>query len=156
MGQPPLEASVEIDATPDEVWAAAADLDAMCRRSPELIRTWMRGRPAVGRRAIHLNRRKAIVWPTSSRITRWKDPARDSGRGAFSFHVMPTDVEWSYELEPIPGGTLLTERRSALTNPSRIVRLASKYALGGADAHDVELLAGMHRTLAAIKADAER
>lgn len=157
MGQPPLSASVEIAATPQEVWAAVADLGAMRRRSPELIATWMRGRPAVGRRAVNLNRRKAFVWPTVSRITRWKDPAHDDGRGALAFHVSPTDVEWSYEVEPLPdGGTLLTERRTALVNPSLTVRLAARYAMGGADNHDVELLEGMRRTLASIKAESDR
>lgn len=156
MGQPPLIASVEIAAAPDKVWAAVSDLAAMHRRSPELIRTWTRGRPAVGRRAFNLNRRKAFVWPTLSRITRWKDPSRDDGRGALAFHVSPADVEWSYEIEPTPGGTRLTERRSALVDPSLIVRIVSKYAMGGAEGHDVELLEGMHRTLATIKSDAER
>lgn len=157
MGQPPLSVSLEIAAPPAEVWAAVSDLGAMRRRSPELIGSWMLGRPGVGRRAVNLNRRKAFVWPTISRITRWKDPARDAGRGALAFHVIPTDVEWAYEIEPLPdGGTLLTERRSALIDPSLIVRLVSKYAMGGADGHDVELLDGMRRTLAAIESEIVR
>ncbi len=156
MGQPPLAASVEIAASPSEVWAAVSDLRAMCRRSPELIAAWPIGKPAIESRVININRRKAFIWPTLSRITRWKDLAHDDGRGALAFHVVPTDVEWSYDIEPIPGGTLLTERRSALVNPSLVIRLVSKLAMGGADNHDVELLDGMHRTLAAIKSQSER
>ncbi|NRQ51196.1 SRPBCC family protein [Aeromicrobium stalagmiti] len=157
MGQPPLETSIEIAAPPAAVWAAVSDLGAMRRRSPELVGSWMIGRPRVGRRAVNLNRRGWFVWPTFTRITRWKDPARDSGRGALAFHVTPTDVEWSYELEPTAGGgTLLTERRSALVDPSLVVRLTAKVFLGGSDSHDVELLAGMDTTLAAIAADTHR
>ena len=154
-GQPPLEASLDIAAPPERVWAVLSDLSAMRRRSPELVGSVMRGAPRVGRRAVHLNRRKAVVWPTASRITRWKDPAHDGGRGALAFHVWPTDVEWSYELVPTDdgNGTVVTERRSALPRPSLLVRLVARYAMGGAEQHDVELLDGMHRTLAALAAD---
>lgn len=151
MAQPPLEASIDIPASPDVVWAVVADLKAMKAWSPELVGTWLRGRPGVGQRAVNLNRRKGFFWPTTSRITRWKDPAQDAGRGALAFHVGPTNVEWSYELEPIEGGTRLTERRTALVNPSLVVRLTAKYALGGAENHDQELQAGMQETLSAIK-----
>jgi hypothetical protein len=154
--QQALEASIEIAATPGEVWATVSDLSAMKRYSPELVGTWVLGTPGVGRRAVNLNRRKAFVWPTLSRITRWKDPARDNGRGALAFHVWPTDAEWSYELEPSDHGTLVTERRSALLHPSLLVRLVARYALGGADGHDVELLDGMHRTLTALARDTQR
>lgn len=155
MAQPALEASIDIAAAPDAVWAVVSDLPAMKDRSPELVRTWLRGRPGVGVRAIHLNRRKGFFWPTTSRITRWKDPGQDSGRGALAFHVTPTNVEWSYEIEPIDGGTRLTERRTALVNPSTVVKLTAKYALGGAENHDEELKAGMKKTLVAIQSQAE-
>lgn len=154
--QPPLEASIEIAAPPAQVWATLSDLKAMRDLSPELIGTWMSGRPTVGRRAVNLNRRKGFLWPTTSRITRWKDPSQDGGRGALAFQVLPTDVEWSYELEPTPTGTLVTERRTAVTDPSRVVRLTAKLALGGAEQHDVELRAGMDQTLRALKSHLER
>ena len=156
--QPPLEASLEIAVPPAGVWAVLSDLRAMSRRSPELVRTVMVGAPRVGRWALNVNRRRAVVWPTLSRLTRWKDPAHDGGRGALAFYVWPTDVEWSYELEPTPDGTgtLVTERRTAVERPSLVGRLVARYLMGGAEQHDVELLDGMHRTLAAIKADAER
>ena len=155
-GQPPLEASLDIAASPERVWAALSDLSAMRRRSPELVGTFVRGVPRVGCRAVHLNRRKAVVWPTSSRITRWKDPAHDDGHGALAFRVWPADVEWSYELEPSETGTLVTERRTAMPRPSLLVRVAARYVMGGADQHDTELLDGMHRTLAALAHDTQR
>ena len=155
MGQPPLESTVHIAATPDEVWAAVSNVKAMRRRSPELVGMWLFGGPRVGRRGVNLNRRKGFVWPTLSRVTQWKPPANDNGRGVFRFHVWPTNVDWSYEIEPSDGGTRLTERRTALPNPSLRVRLAAMSARGGADAHDSELCDGMDRTLAAIKAEVE-
>ncbi|AXT84454.1 SRPBCC family protein [Aeromicrobium sp. A1-2] len=156
MGQPALESSVEIAATPDQVWASVSDVKAMKRRSPELVGMWLFGRPKVGRRGINLNRRKGFVWPTTSRITRWKPPAQDDGRGAFTFHVWPTNVDWSYETEPTAAGTRLTERRTALVDPSLSVRLTARLALGGADGHDAEMRTGIDQTLANIKAELER
>jgi len=155
--QPPLEASVEIDASPEHVWRLVSDLGQMRRASPELVGTWLLGTPRVGRRALNLNRRGWFVWPTISRITRWKPPAQDGGRGALAFHVWPTDVEWSYEIVPTAtGAAVLTERRSALIDPSPVVRLTAGCFLGGSDGHDVELLDGMHRTLAHYRQSAER
>lgn len=155
-GQPPLEASVEIAVPPARVWAVLSDLGSMRRRSPELVATWVLGAPRVGRWALNVNRRGLVVWPVVSRITRWKDPSQDGGRGALAFHVWPTDVEWSYELEPSGTGTLVTERRGGMPRPSVLVRLFARYLMGGADHHDVELLDGMHRTLAHLKTDTER
>lgn len=152
-GQGPLEVEVDIAATPDAVWGAVSDLKAMARRSPELVGMWMVGAPGVGSRGVNLNRRKSFVWPTTMRVTQWKPAVLDTGRGALAFHIWPTDVTWSYEIEPTATGTRLVERRSALPSPSWVVRLTARWALGGADGHDVELLAGMTATLAAIKAE---
>jgi hypothetical protein len=154
MGQPPLEVGVDIAASPAMVWQAVSDLRAMKDRSPELVRSWYVKRPRVGSRIVNLNRRKWFVWPTISTITRWKDPALDSGRGALAFHVWPTNVEWSYEITPKDRGVHLIERRSALVNPNLVVRLVSRFAMGGADNHDVELLDGMRQTLRAIELQA--
>lgn len=156
MGQGPLEASIEIAAAPDVVWSAVSDVKAMKDRSPELVGMWLFGRPKAGRRGINLNRRKGFVWPTTTRITQWKPPSLDQGRGAFAFHVGPTDAVWSYELEPTPTGTLLTERRTAPKGDGLVVRLTARLALGGMANHDGELLAGMHATLRAIKSATER
>lgn len=156
MGQPSLEAEIDIAAEPDAVWAALADVSSMKRRSPELVTMRTLGKPKVGRLSVNVNRRKGFAWPTTSRITRWKPPANDNGSGSLAFSVWPTDVEWSYELEPTPGGTRVVERRTALPHPSLVVRLTARWALGGADSHDVELLDGMKATLTALKADVER
>lgn len=155
MGQPALVSSVEIAATPDVVWAAVTDLKAMARRSPELVGMWLLGKPKVGRRSLNLNRRRGFMWPTTGRITQWKPPSNDNGRGAFVFHVWPTNVDWSYETDPTATGTQLVERRTALADASVPVRMTARFALGGADNHDRELRDGMDRTLAAIKSEVE-
>lgn len=155
MGQPALEAEVDIAAEPDTVWAAISDVSSMKRRSPELVMMWTFGKPRVGRRSLNINRRKGFAWPTTARITRWKPPGHDGGNGAFVFHIWPTNVDWSYDLEPTSTGTRVVERRTALPDPSLSVRLTARWALGGADSHDVELLNGMYATLAALKSEVE-
>lgn len=155
-GLPPLEAEITVDAPVDRVWALLSDLRSMSARSPETVRMFISSSPQVGSRGLNVNRKGAVVWPTTTRITRWKTPAHD-GSAALSFHVGPTDVEWSYELTPTTGGgTRVVERRSGLARAGTVVRVAGRWFMGGAENHDVELLDGMHRTLAAVKADAER
>ncbi|MBC7632046.1 SRPBCC family protein [Aeromicrobium sp.] len=155
MGQGALEAEVTINATPDRVWEVVSDLEAMKDRSPEVVGMWMRGRPKVGARGVNLNRRKGFVWPTTTRITQWKPPSNDDGRGALAFHVRPTDAVWSYQLEPSGSGTRLIERRSDPQGNGVLVRLTARWALGGKAGHDIELQAGMHETLAKVKTAAE-
>ena len=60
-GQPALEAEIEIEATPDEVWAAVSDVDSMKSRSPELVTMRMLGKPKEGRRSLNINRRKGFA-----------------------------------------------------------------------------------------------
>lgn len=154
-----LEAELDMAASVDEVWSVVSDLRSMGERSPETVRMYITATPEVGSRGLNLNRRGAIVWPTTTRITRWKPPSHD-GSAAVAFHVGPTNVEWSYELTPttLPGGaegTRVVERRSSLPDAGLAVRLTGRWLLGGSEHHDVELLEGMQRTLAAIKAEVE-
>lgn len=153
-GLPALEAQIEVAAPVDRVWEIVSDLRSMGRRSPETVRMIVPARPRVGSRGVNVNRRGAVVWPTTTRVTRWKPPAHD-GSAALAFHVGPTDVEWSFELTARGTGTLLRERRSSLPAAGRVVRVASRWFMGGARHHDVELQEGMRVTLAAIAAEAE-
>ncbi len=150
----PLEAETVVAAPVEVVWSVLSDLRAMPRRSPETIAMLGRSAPRVGSRTLNLNRRRLVVWPTLGRITQWKPPTHD-GAAALAFAVWPSDVEWSYELVPEGEGTRVRERRTALTDPRLVVRFAQTRLLGGAREHDAELLAGMHRTLAALRRDAE-
>lgn len=153
-GLPTLEVETQIAAPVDAVWLLLSDLRSMSERSPETVRMFIASSPKVGSRGVNINRRGAVVWPTTTRITRWKPPSHD-GTAALAFWVGPTDVEWTYELQPLDEGTRVVERRSSLPKASLSVRLASKWFMGGAENHDVELLQGMDRTLAALKTTAE-
>ncbi|MGJ9413092.1 SRPBCC family protein [Aeromicrobium sp. CF4.19] len=154
-GLPPIEGAIEIAAPVDVVWDLVSDLKAMGRRSPETVRMFITDQPRVGSRGLNLNRKGAVVWPTTTRITRWKPPTHD-GSGALAFHVGPTNVEWSYELTPrADGGTHVVERRSALPEAGLVVRLVGRWLMGGSQQHDVELSDGIERTLRAFKTEAE-
>lgn len=149
---PARSESIMLAAPPAEVWAAVTDLKAMARRSPELVGMWVLGGLRIGRWSVNLNRRGWFLWPTTSRITDHVSPTAETP-GRFAFTVWPTEVEWSYEVQEQGTGTLLTERRTAVVDPSLVVRATARLALGGQAGHDDELIDGMKATLAAIEAD---
>ncbi len=143
-------AEIDLAATPEQVWAAVGDPARMAGWSPEGVTVRVLGDPRVGARTLNLNRRGLMIWPTSSTIVRY-----DVGR-AIAWKVPSSGTVWSLELSPgaEPGTTHLVNRRALVDRPL-VARLFAPL-IGGMDAHDVELAAGMHRTLAAIKADLER
>jgi uncharacterized protein YndB with AHSA1/START domain len=149
---PPLEVSVHIDASPARVWQIVADQRRMNEFSPETYRQKFFGTEIKrGTISINLNKRKAVFWPSASRITEFVPEKR------LAFYVYGPADTWSYDLEPDGDGTLVTERRE-LKNGKRSIlsKVTAATALGGIDSHDVELKAGMETTLARIKAEAER
>lgn len=146
---PARSESVTIAAEPAAVWSAVTDLRAMARRSPELVGMWSFGRLKVGRSTVNLNRRGWFVWPTFSTITALTAPSPTTP-GRFAFAVWPTDVEWSYEVAADGAGTRLSESRTAVIDPSLVVRATAKLALGGQAGHDDEIVDGMRATLDAI------
>jgi len=145
-----LEASVDIAAPPAAVWTVVSDLRRMGQRSPECLAMRVFGKPRVGAWAIGLNRRRWVVWTTTSRITRY-----ESDR-AVAWRVLENGATWTYELRPAPLGTRLTERRELSPQGApRLARAFARIALGGSAGHDAELLEGMHTTLLRIKAEIE-
>ena len=149
MSQPtPISATVEIAATPDRVWEVLADPRRMPEFSPELRKAFVVGRPGggvgVGATIIGINRRKAVVWPTTSKVVRW-EPGR-----AVAWKTRESGATWAYELEPTGAGTAVTGRRvlprftigTTLVGP----------LIGGAAGHDAELAAGIRTTLERIRA----
>ena len=76
--EPSLEETVEVDATPERVWALVSDLRRMARWSPQLQRTFVRGDGTVrlGTRTVNVNRRGLLVWPTRAKVVRF-DPHRE-------------------------------------------------------------------------------
>ncbi|MCW2754478.1 MAG: hypothetical protein JWQ32_1889 [Marmoricola sp.] len=139
--------SLEMAATPARIWDVLSDLARMPEFSPELRRAYVIGKPGIGATIIGINRRKAVLWPTTSKVVRW-EPER-----AVAWRTRESGATWVYELEPTATGTKVTGRRvlSAYTIPSRLM----VPFLGGAAGHDDELNSGIAATLAKIKAAVE-
>ena len=147
----PLETSIDILATPAAVWSVVSDLRRMTEWSPELLFQKFTGdRIGQGTRSVNLNKRKGFVWPTASKVTVFEPDER------ISFYVYGAAAQWTYEIEPTATGCRLTERRD-LKGAKRAVlsKATASLALGGIEEHDVELIEGMNKTLARIKAEAE-
>jgi uncharacterized membrane protein len=143
----PISSTVEIKATPDEVWQVVSDLGRMPEFSPELRKAFVVGKPGVGANIIGVNRRKAVVWPTTSKVVRW-EPGR-----AVAWKTRESGATWVYELEATPAGTAVTGRRvlpkftlgTSLLGP----------VIGGAAGHDAELAEGIRTTLERIRESIE-
>jgi uncharacterized protein YndB with AHSA1/START domain len=148
----PLEASIHIAAPPARVWQVVADQRRMNEFSPETWRQWFFGDGIkAGTRSININKRKGFFWPTASRITEFVPEQR------IAFYVTGSSTFWSYDLAPEGDGTVVTERRELKGGKRGILsKLTAAMALGGIDEHDVELKAGMEKTLARIKSEVER
>ena len=73
--------------------------------SPELRKAFVIGKPGVGANIIGINRRKAVVWPTTSKVVRW-EPGR-----AVAWKTRESGATWVYELEATATGTAVTGRR---------------------------------------------
>lgn len=146
-----IQASIEIDATPDEVWALVSDLTRMPEWSPQCRKSIVRGKGpvGVGTTTINLNRRGALVWPTRSKVTEFVPGKR------FAFRIVENGTVWSYDLEPTATGTRVTESRHAPHGVSAVSNTLTKYVLGGTESFEVELEEGMRQTLERIKATAE-
>ena len=150
---PTLEESIEVAATPAQVWALVTDLPRMASWSPQVVRTKVKGGPVqLGTKASNLNRRGLLVWPTSSKVVRF-EPHRD-----FAFRVKENTTVWSFELQPLDDGarTRIVQRREAPDGIAPISIRLTKTLLGGVDAFTEELRAGMRQTLQRIKAELER
>jgi Polyketide cyclase / dehydrase and lipid transport len=145
----PISASVDVDATPEAVWAVVSDVTRMPEFSPELRRLYAvgGGEPRVGMLLVGINRRGYAVWPTTSRVTRL-----EAGR-AVAWRTRESGASWTYELEPRASGTRLTGRRDLPGFTFGTTLLAP--VIGGAVGHDRELADGIRATLQRIKVAAE-
>ena len=153
----PVEASVEIAAAPEAVWEVLSDPRRMPEFSPELRRVFLPGRKSggnggLGQTIIGINRRKAVVWPTTSKIVRW-EPGR-----AVAWKTRESGATWIYEIEPGGDASSPTTCRVTARRELPAYTLGSKLMvpiLGGATGHDEELAAGLATTLGRIKAAVE-
>jgi hypothetical protein len=144
----PISATVEMNASTEAVWEVVSDLARMPEFSPELRKAFVLGKPGLGTNILGINRRKAVFWPTTSKVVRW-EPGR-----AVAWKTRESGATWVYELEPTATGTTLTGRRvlprftlgTSLLGP----------AIGGAEGHDAELAAGIRTTLERIRTAVEK
>jgi hypothetical protein len=102
-----------------------------------------------GSRTINLNRRKYLVWPTTSRITEFIPDKK------LAFRVNENGTVWSYELEPTATGTRLTESRHAENGVTAFSNMSVNALMGGVPSFERELVEGMNESLSRIKAAAE-
>ncbi|MFI2644896.1 SRPBCC family protein [Streptomyces sp. NPDC018610] len=169
--QPTTHREVRVAADPARVWEIVADVEAMTRWSPELVRVqWCDGAtgPAVGARYTGHNQHPVNgEWRTVSEFTECV-PARtltwcvldpDGRYGKASDDLADRMATWSFSLSPGPeGGTVL--RQSATIGPGRsglsafIERAPEREEAIVAFRLD-ELGKGMEATLGGIKEAAE-
>lgn len=149
---PLVEASIEIAAPPSAIWPWVSDLTAIAELSPQVVRTVIRegGPGLVGTRAVNLNRRGLIVWPTQSKVIEAVPERR------FAFRVKDNKATWVYELEPLDGiGTRVTHRREMNEGTTAVSATLIGRLLGGQPAYAEEIRRGMMRTLNRLKAVVE-
>ena len=144
----PISVTVEMEAGPEAVWEVVSDFARMPEFSPELRKAFVLGKPGVGANIIGINRRKAVVWPTTSRVVRW-EPGR-----AVAWRTRESGATWIYELEPTATGTAVTGRRVLSGFTFATALLAP--VIGGAEGHDAELTDGLRTTLERIRTTVEQ
>lgn len=114
-----LSQTIEINATPEEVFRTVTDLPAMGRLSPENTGgKWLNGAqgPAVGAKFKGTNANGSKSWTTSVTVVEFTPPSAF----AFEVNVGPAKVaRWAYVVEATSTGSRVTEswtdRRSALS-----------------------------------------
>jgi uncharacterized protein YndB with AHSA1/START domain len=146
-----LEASITIHAPPERVWALVSDVRRTGEWSPECrkVLVWGGRRVRRGSWLTGVNRRRWVLWPTTSRIHLY-----DEGR-AIGWTVLENRARWSYHVDPEGDETRLTERREAPDGLSALARFFATSFLGGVEEHTDELEEGIQTTLERIKAIAE-
>ena len=146
-----LRAEATIAAPPDRVWALLTDFSRMPEWSPELVRMvpLKPGGLRVGQWYLGINRRKAVVWPTRSVVSRL-----EAGR-AVAWDTTSSGARWIWELAADGAGTRVVHRRPVPRRVTWMSRAFAPLALGGSESHADELEAGMAATVARLKAAAE-
>ncbi|TSD99420.1 SRPBCC family protein [Skermania sp. ID1734] len=144
-----LEASIDIDASPEKVWAVVSDLRRMPEWSPQCRKMFIPGQVREGARTLNINRDGWKFWPTTAQVVRF-DPNK-----AVAFKVDTNRSIWSYELEPTATGTKLIERRETPNGLSWISTFTVEKTLGGEERFEKMLVQGMNESLAKIKQSVE-
>ncbi|MFT4044281.1 MAG: SRPBCC family protein [Gordonia sp. (in: high G+C Gram-positive bacteria)] len=146
-----LEESIDVNATPAQVWSVLSDLGRMGEWSPQCRKMFIvGGTVALGTRTININRRGPLIWPTTSKVVRFA-PNQEIG-----FRIAENRTVWSYTITPKDdGGVRVTERREVSGGTTKVSQALINLALGGAESFEAELILGMAETLGKIKRAAE-
>lgn len=146
-----LEASIDVDASPEQVWKVVSDLKRMGEWSPQCKRMKVFGGDVrKGTTTLNINRKGLLVWPTTAKVVEFQP------NKAIAFRIVENKTIWSYTLTPSATGTTVVERREAPTGTSAVSGFLVKNVLGGIEQFDVELVDGMNKTLQRIKSESER
>jgi uncharacterized protein YndB with AHSA1/START domain len=110
------QATIQIQASPEKVYAMLTDVTRMGQWSPECVKAeWVGGAtgPAVGARFKGHNKLNWLVRWSSTPTVKVADPGKE-----FTFETGKPGKEqtrWTYRFAPKGGGTELTESFEALT-----------------------------------------
>jgi len=138
-----------VPAPPATVYRLISDITTMSRYSPETVATsWLGdGRAHVGARFKGTNVIGKLRWSTKPTVT-----AADPGV-RFAFQVPGrSGPMWTYQLEPVDGGTLVTESMMQTAPSPALIRFLQRRA-GAAD-RAAHLRQGMIVTLDRLAATA--
>ena len=149
MAAPLLQAQIDINAPASTVWSLISDVRRMPQWSPQCWLMRPLGPVRPGTRTFNLNRRNLLVWPTTSTVVELVPDQK------LAFRVNVNNTVWSYELQPIDGGTRVIESRHAENGVKPISSVAVNALMGGTTSFESELVEGMNASLAKIKAAAE-
>jgi uncharacterized protein YndB with AHSA1/START domain len=145
-----IEGSVDIAATPDVVWSLVSDLRRMGEWSPQCRKMFVFGKQVKrGTRTFNINAQGKLRWPTNAKVVTF-EPNR-----SLAFKIVENRTVWTYDLEPIEGGTRLTESRTAPSGVSGVSNFLTRRVLGGTENFEKGLGGGINQTLERIKAAAE-
>lgn len=146
-----LEASIDVDASPEEVWKVVSDLQRMGEWSPQCKKMKVFGGPVrKGTTTLNVNRKGFLVWPTTAKVVEF-EPNK-----TIAFRIVENKTVWSYSLTPSGSGTTVVEKRQAPTGTSAVSTFLVKKVFGGIEEFDVELVEGMNKTLQRIKLESEQ
>lgn len=146
-----LEASIDVDASPEKVWKVVSDLKRMGEWSPQCKKMKVFGGDVrKGTTTLNINRKGFLVWPTTAKVVEF-EPNK-----SIAFRIVENKTIWSYTLTPSAAGTTVVEKREAPTGTSAVSGFLVKKVLGGTEQFDVELVEGMNKTLERIKTESER
>ncbi len=146
-----LEAAIDIDAKPEQVWKIISDLKRMGEWSPQCkLMKVFGGDVRSGTTTLNINRKGLLVWPTRSKVIEFEPNKK------IAFRVLDNKTIWSYSLTPNGTGTSVVEKREAPSGTTAISSFLVKNVLGGSEQFDIELVDGMNKTLQRIKAETEK